>query len=116
MPLINHKKKRAAAHFRENPRFFANLGASPEFSLISTRRSRPAFSPLNPRAGPLNGGSGTTGGLAASGSGAGNGIRTRDTKLGKLVLYQLSYARTSLFLANFPGLVKAIFRHKRPVQ
>ena len=27
--------------------------------------------------------------------GAGNGIRTRDTKLGKLVLYQLSYARLS---------------------
>ncbi len=26
-------------------------------------------------------------------SGAGNGVRTRDTKLGKLVLYQLSYAR-----------------------
>ena len=26
--------------------------------------------------------------------GAGNEIRTRDTKLGKLVLYQLSYART----------------------
>ena len=26
--------------------------------------------------------------------GAGDGIRTRDTKLGKLVLYQLSYART----------------------
>jgi hypothetical protein len=26
-------------------------------------------------------------------SGAGNGSRTRDTKLGKLVLYQLSYAR-----------------------
>ena len=25
--------------------------------------------------------------------GAGDGIRTRDTKLGKLVLYQLSYAR-----------------------
>jgi hypothetical protein len=25
--------------------------------------------------------------------GAGNGIRTHDTKLGKLVLYQLSYAR-----------------------
>ena len=31
-------------------------------------------------------------------SGAGNGIRTRDTKLGKLVLYQLSYARpTNIF-------------------
>ena len=26
--------------------------------------------------------------------GAGNGVRTRDPKLGKLVLYQLSYART----------------------
>ena len=26
--------------------------------------------------------------------GAGDGIRTRDTKLGKLVLYQLSYARS----------------------
>ena len=26
-------------------------------------------------------------------NGAGNGVRTRDTKLGKLVLYQLSYAR-----------------------
>ena len=25
--------------------------------------------------------------------GAGNGVRTRDPKLGKLVLYQLSYAR-----------------------
>jgi hypothetical protein len=29
-------------------------------------------------------------------AGAGNGIRTRDTKLGKLVLYQLSYARLEL--------------------
>ena len=26
-------------------------------------------------------------------SGAGDGVRTRDPKLGKLVLYQLSYAR-----------------------
>jgi hypothetical protein len=26
-------------------------------------------------------------------TGAGDGIRTRDTELGKLVLYQLSYAR-----------------------
>ena len=30
------------------------------------------------------------------GAGAGDGIRTRDTKLGKLVLYQLSYARLLL--------------------
>jgi hypothetical protein len=29
-------------------------------------------------------------------SGAGNGVRTRDTKLGKLVLYQLSYARSDI--------------------
>ena len=29
-------------------------------------------------------------------NGAGNGVRTRDTKLGKLVLYQLSYARLGL--------------------
>jgi hypothetical protein len=28
-------------------------------------------------------------------AGAGNGARTRDPKLGKLVLYQLSYARPS---------------------
>ncbi len=27
--------------------------------------------------------------------GAGNGVRTRDPQLGKLVLYQLSYARSS---------------------
>ncbi len=29
--------------------------------------------------------------------GAGNGARTRDPKLGKLVLYQLSYARIQPF-------------------
>ncbi len=29
-------------------------------------------------------------------TGAGDGIRTRDPKLGKLVLYQLSYTRTIL--------------------
>ena len=33
-------------------------------------------------------------------NGAGNGVRTRDTKLGKLVLYQLSYARPEIT----PGL------------
>ena len=30
------------------------------------------------------------------GDGAGNGARTRDLKLGKLALYQLSYARVGL--------------------
>ncbi len=31
-------------------------------------------------------------------SGAGNEIRTRDSKLGKLALYQLSYARHQMLL------------------
>ena len=30
-------------------------------------------------------------------NGAGNGVRTRDLKLGKLALYQLSYARFQAF-------------------
>ena len=34
------------------------------------------------------------GGLARGENGAGNGTRTRDTQLGKLELYQLSYARS----------------------
>ena len=32
--------------------------------------------------------------MYGTGFGAGNGTRTRDTELGKLVLYQLSYARS----------------------
>jgi hypothetical protein len=32
--------------------------------------------------------------LFASTCGAGNGVRTRDIQLGKLTLYQLSYARS----------------------
>jgi hypothetical protein len=61
---------------------------------------------------------GITANRLAPGDGAGNGIRTRDTKLGKLVLYQLSYARPTnmynkiqgksqgilLFMAGFTGL------------
>ncbi len=31
--------------------------------------------------------------MSNSNTGADNGVRTRDTKLGKLVLYQLSYVR-----------------------
>ena len=34
--------------------------------------------------------------MSVSESGAGNEARTRDLKLGKLALYQLSYARISL--------------------
>ena len=35
-----------------------------------------------------------SGAPVANVDGAGNGVRTRDLKLGKLALYQLSYART----------------------
>jgi hypothetical protein len=35
--------------------------------------------------------------------GAGNGIRTRDPKLGKLVLYLLSYARSCITI-DYPSL------------
>ena len=34
-------------------------------------------------------------------TGAGNGVRTRDPELGKLVLYQLSYTRISRILPSF---------------
>ena len=37
--------------------------------------------------------------------GAGNGIRTRDSQLGKLILYQLSYAR--LFADDAPRKVSS---------
>ena len=40
--------------------------------------------------------------------GAGNEIRTRDTKLGKLVLYQLSYARSKIYLATVSNKIKIV--------
>ena len=39
-------------------------------------------------------------------TGAGNGARTRDIKLGKLALYQLSYARSKVNLATSHTHVK----------
>ena len=39
----------------------------------------------------------------AATSGAGDGTRTRDPELGKLMLYQLSYARTAARLSMPPG-------------
>jgi hypothetical protein len=42
-------------------------------------------------------------------SGAGNGIRTRDTELGKLVLYQLSYARLLFKFMQFSAECQADF-------
>ncbi len=44
--------------------------------------------------------------------GAGNGGRTRDTKLGKLVLYQLSYART-IFLNPEDVLKQQEYTHEQ---
>lgn len=69
---------------------------------------------IAPVIGPLDGGSGFPGLIDAPwqplprtvsppGAGAGNGIRTRDTKLGKLVLYQLSYARLTSIFNKFMG-------------
>ena len=41
------------------------------------------------------------------GDGAGNGVRTRGIKLGKLALYQLSYARPlSIIIEESTGQVK----------
>ncbi len=40
---------------------------------------------------------------------AGNGVRTRDTELGKLVLYQLSYARTPTIQQEVRPLVSLVF-------
>ena len=45
----------------------------------------------------------------APGDGAGNGIRTRDTKLGKLVLYQLSYARSTSIYKKFSEKSQDLF-------
>jgi hypothetical protein len=36
--------------------------------------------------------------------GAGNGVRTRDPQLGRLMLYQLSYSRTKTYQYANPGL------------
>lgn len=50
------------------------------------------------------------------GNGAGNGIRTRDIKLGKLALYQLSYARPGSLrratIARLPWPVKGAKRRR----
>ena len=43
--------------------------------------------------------------------GAGNGVRTRDPKLGKLVLYQLSYARLNALYNRQLIKVNSFLRH-----
>ncbi len=41
-------------------------------------------------------------------SGAGNGIRTRDPNLGKVVLYQLSYSRPEGYNTQLPGVCQPV--------
>ena len=42
-------------------------------------------------------------------SGAGDGLRTRDPELGKLVLYQLSYTRIAVRVSADTGLANTLF-------
>ena len=89
---------------------FSPISGRPQsYRPISTRRSRPAFAPLNHGPAPSTGEAGQPVVVKTSGSGAGNGIRTRDTKLGKLVLYQLSYARHRDIFTQFSGTCQAYF-------
>ena len=41
--------------------------------------------------------------------GAGDGVRTRDPELGKLVLYQLSYTHSAVRVSADTGLAKTLF-------
>lgn len=68
-----------------------NLNTSPQFEVRLSPSGRPETSKRES-------------GLSA-GIGAGNGDRTRDPKLGKLVLCQLSYARPC-FPRSLPGAFK----------
>jgi hypothetical protein len=52
---------------------------------------------------------GAAGDGGCRGLGAGDGVRTRDTELGKLVLYQLSYARSK----NIP-MIRARSAESKP--
>ena len=69
-PVNRHKKKRALPTFQSLP---AKI-------LQEVYRNRTITDQIH---------------RSRSGNGAGNEARTRDPKLGKLVLYQLSYTRTS---------------------
>ena len=112
--LLIQIKKRAAAHFRENPRQCL-ISGHPRATTHLRPQSQPAILPLT--AGTSMGEAGpsrrapcskvchlTLKHLVAPKAGAGNGIRTRDTKLGKLVLYQLSYARSNILCIKFKDI------------
>ncbi len=62
---------------------------------IATEDRHSSFRAFQPRAAPDGGPDALTGSEGKE-IGAGNGTRTRDIKLGKLALYQLSYARSML--------------------
>ena len=107
---------------------FCYLGA-PQSNYLLRPRSKPAILPLTQPA-PSMGEAGLPGGPVcfwrsgspsrapsrpqtnplAPGAGAGNGIRTRDTKLGKLVLYQLSYARSMLLGIKIRAASQGVFK------
>ena len=62
-----------------------------------------------------------TGELTETISGAGNGVRTRDPKLGKLVLCQLSYTRSlthlrEKYISDLMGFVKKQQRKCRELE
>jgi hypothetical protein len=50
------------------------------------------------------------------GIGAGNGVRTRDLKLGKLALYQLSYARAVAYAIDRNARVSTRGCQPRPIR
>jgi hypothetical protein len=49
-------------------------------------------------------------------TGAGDGVRTRDPELGKLVLYQLSYTRMSARLEVATMKARSFARHAGPAE
>ena len=113
------------AHFRENPRRMYNLGA-PQSNYLLRPSKQAGFAPyLIPAPSMGEAGRGRAQRFPGSGSfknapppclapraGAGNGIRTRDTKLGKLVLYQLSYARSTNIYTKMCARCQGVFPGK----
>ncbi len=70
------------------------MGVRPVFLWLEETVRRPAGS--SPKQVPTNKKPGNNPGGTTPHFGAGNGARTRDIKLGKLALYQLSYARDTV--------------------
>ena len=71
----------ASISAKDSPLFKAGTGFEPVNNGFADRRLRPLGYPAEDK-------------RLKKKNGAGNGIRTRDTRLGKAMLYQLSYSRT----------------------